>query len=141
MTPKTRIKADGFRPINDNVFVTELDSGPHRTAGGILLPDDNMTERGMRSRWGRVWRIGPDVTEIKPGEWVLIEHGRWTTAIEMELPTGTVRVWRIDWPNAVMIASDRDPREHQPTMLPKVHYPQSDRNLVRSKAPFVHRFH
>lgn len=141
MTPKTRIKADNFRPINDNVFVTELDSGPHKTAGGILLPDDNMTDRGIRCRWGQVWCVGPDVTDITPGDWVLIEHGRWTTAIELELPSGVVRMWRVDWPAAVLIACDTDPREHRTTTLPDVHHPQSKHDLVRSKAPFIHRFH
>lgn len=117
MTPKTRIKATGFRPLKDHVFVTDLDSGPHRTAAGILIPDDNMTERGVRPRWARVWCVGPDVSEIAPGEWVLVEHARWTTAIELELPEHTVRMWRIEWPKAVLLAADRDPREYRTTSL------------------------
>lgn len=141
MTPKTRIKADAFRPLRDNVFVTDLDSGPHKTAGGILLPDDNMTERGVHPRWGRVYCVGPEVTEIKAGDWVFVEHARWTNAIELELPDGVVRMWRVDWPNAVLLATDVDPREHQTTSLPEVQYPQSQHDLVRSKAPAILRFH
>lgn len=139
MTPKTRIQAESFRPINDNVFVTELDSGPHKTRGGILIPDDNMSERGVRPRWGRVWAIGPDVQDISPGEWVYVEHARWTTAIEIELPDGVVRVWKIDWPDAVLMASDVDPSENAVTVLPDVQYVQSTENNVRSKAPAIIR--
>jgi co-chaperonin GroES (HSP10) len=108
-----RIIAESFRPTKDNVFVSDLDHGMQVTRAGIIIPDDDMAERGIRPRWGKVWRIGPEVTEITPGEWVLIEHGRWTTGIEMELATETVRVWRIEWPKAVLAASDTDPREHR----------------------------
>ena len=117
MQSKHRIIAEDFHPIRDNVFVTDLDSGPHRTPHGILIPDDNMTERGVRPRWAKVWRIGPDVTEIKPGEWILIEHARWTTGIDLELPDQIVRVWRIEWPTSVLVATDSDPREYVPTSL------------------------
>ena len=140
MTPKNRIKADGFRPLKDNVFVTDLDRGPHQTAGGILLPDDNMSERGIHPRWGRVYCVGPDVTDVVPGEWVCVEHGRWTNEIELELPDGVVRMWRVEWPAGVMLATDHDPRE-TPVSLPQVNYPQSDRDYIRSKSPFIHRFH
>jgi co-chaperonin GroES (HSP10) len=117
MTPQTRIQADGFRPLKDNVFVTDLDSGPHKTAAGLLIPDDNMTTRGVRPRWARVWCVGPEVTEVRSGDWVLIEHARWTTAFELELPGKTVRLWRVEWPKSVLLAADDDPREFQPTSL------------------------
>jgi co-chaperonin GroES (HSP10) len=117
MIPKTRIKATAFHPLKDNVFVTDLDSGPRKSLHGILIPDDNMTDRGIRSRWGRVWCVGPDVTDIVPGEWVLVEHGRWTTAIEFDFPDHAILVWRIEYPKAVLLAADYDPREFHSTTL------------------------
>jgi len=135
----TRIKADGFHPLKKNVFVTDLDSGPHQTAGGILLPDDNMTNRGVHPRWARVWCVGPEITEVAPGDWVYIEHARWTTAIQFDLPDGVVRAWRIDWPDAVMLAASSDPSENQTVDLPGVSYPQSKHANIRSKAPAIHR--
>lgn len=113
-----RIKAEKFTPIKKAVFVTDLDRGPHRTAGGILLPDDDMTERGIRPRWGRVWAVGPEVDDLVPGDWVYVEHGRWTLGIDFELPDGTVRVWRVEYPESVLIAADHDPREFQTTAMP-----------------------
>lgn len=110
MAAKHFIKADGFRPLRDNVFVTDLESGPSITHGGILIPDDNMTDRGVRPRWGKVWAVGPDVTEVSVGEWVLVKHGRWTQGIEMTLAGEKNLIWRIEFPDAVLIVSDADPR-------------------------------
>jgi hypothetical protein len=105
-----RIQADSFKPLKKNVFVTDLDRGPRLTAKGIIIPDDNMKESGIRPRWGRVYAVGPDINDLQPGEWVFVEHGRWTTGIDLALPTGTIRVWKIDYPDAVLLASDHDPR-------------------------------
>lgn len=115
----THITADAFHPLKENVFVDELDRGVHLTHGGIIIPDDNMTDRGIHPRWARVWAIGPDVQGIEVGEWLLIEHGRWTTGIDMRLPSGLVRVWRIEWPKAVILASDTDPRANFSVSMPK----------------------
>jgi co-chaperonin GroES (HSP10) len=106
-----RIKAESFTPLKNNVFVTALDSGERRSAGGIIIPDDNMKERGIRPRWGMIYAVGPDVDDLQPGDWVYVEHGRWTNGIDFDLPDGVVRVWRVDYPKAVLLASDIDPRD------------------------------
>ncbi len=117
MQPKDRIIAKSFRPIHDQVFVTNLESGPLKTSSGIIIPDDNMTERGIRPRWCKVYAVGPKVTDLVPGEWVLVEHARWTNAIEMEFPEGTIRMWRIDYPASVLIACDHNPVSSVETTL------------------------
>ncbi|CAM6053367.1 unnamed protein product [Sphagnum tenellum] len=108
MSAKHRIIADAFTPLRDNVFVTDLEYGP-RLSRGIIIPDDNMTDRGVRDRWARVWAIGPEVTDLAVGEWVLIKHGRWTIGMDMNLGGVTTEVWRIEYPDAVMLVSDTDP--------------------------------
>jgi hypothetical protein len=105
-----RIKAETFTPLKNNVFVSELDHGPRLTAKGIIIPDDNMKDSGIRPRWGKVFAIGPEVDDLSIGEWVYVEHGRWTNGIDLELPSGTVRVWRIEYPKSVLMASRHDPR-------------------------------
>lgn len=117
MATKTRIKTDGFQPLKGNVFVSDLDHGPSLTRGGLIIPDDNMTERGVRDRWCKVWAIGPDVTEVKVGDWVLVKHGRWTTGIDMEIKGIHHRVWRIEFPDAVLLVTDNDPRTTMPTTM------------------------
>jgi co-chaperonin GroES (HSP10) len=110
MSAKHFITADTFTPIKDNVFVTDLETGPTLTRGGILIPDDNMTDRGIRDRWAKVWAIGPDVQDVEIGEWVLVKHGRWTQGIELVLKGERKTVWRIEFPDAVMLVSGDDPR-------------------------------
>ena len=117
MSRLTRIKASSFRPLKNFVFVTEMDEGARLTRGGIIIPDDNGTDRGIHARWARVHLVGPNVTDIQVGDWVLIEHGRWTERMTLELADGDTEVWQIDYPNAVLVVSDTDPREEQRTDL------------------------
>jgi co-chaperonin GroES (HSP10) len=138
---KNTITADAFHPIRDKVFVSDLDSGPRETAAGIIIPDDNMSERGVHPRWGRVWAIGPDVKDIEVGEWVYIEHARWTNSIDLDLPEGLVRIWQVEWPASVMLATAEDPRANQPAQLREVSHPKSSHHIIRSKAPIIKRFH
>jgi hypothetical protein len=104
------IHAESFQPIKNNVFVSDMEHGMQVTARGIIIPDDNMKDRGIHARWGRVYAVGPEVDDLKPGEWVLIEHGRWTNGIDLALPDGTVRVWRIEYPKSALLVSETDPR-------------------------------
>jgi len=108
---KNSIKTNSFKPLRDCVFVCELDQGVKQTKSGIIIPDDNMTGRGVRERWGKVYAVGPEIEDLKVGEWVLLQHGRWTNGIDLELPDGEVRIWRVDYPEAVLLVSQDDPRE------------------------------
>lgn len=91
-------------------MVSDLDHGVKQTAAGIILPDDNMTERGVRDRWAKVFAVGADILDVEVGQWVLLKHGRWTNGMDLDLDSGTTRVWMIDFPEAVLLVSDEDPR-------------------------------
>lgn len=107
-----------FIPHPDKVFVTDIESGPNVTKSGIIIPDDNATNRGIRARWAQVCMIGKNVTDVKVGEWLFIEHGRWSFGLDLEQPNGDIlRVWHVDHPNATMAAADFDPRVNQKTAL------------------------
>lgn len=108
--------AEAFRPLHDKIFVTDLESGPRLTRGGLIIPDDNMKDRGIRPRWARVYSVGPKATGVVPGDWVMIEHGRWTNGFDLSLPTGIIRLWMID-PAAILVASDDDPLQTSRAVL------------------------
>lgn len=76
------IVASNFRPIKKTILVSEIESGM-QYRNGIIIPDDDMKERGIHARWAKVAAIGPDVYDIEVGDWVLVEHGRWGRGIEM----------------------------------------------------------
>jgi len=110
MSAKHFISCNNFRPLHDNVFVTDIEQGPTLSKGGLLLPDDNMTDRGIRDRWARIWAIGPEVIDLNVGEWVLVKHGRWTIGIDMNFKGERMTIWKIDYPEAILLASSEDPR-------------------------------
>lgn len=107
----TLYHAKNFTPHQDKVFVTELESGLRKTKSGILITDDVGKDHGLRPRWGQVWKVGKNVTGVVPGEWLLIEHGRWSLGIDLLTDTDEqIRVWHVDFPEAVIVVNDTDPR-------------------------------
>lgn len=107
------LKAGALKPIRDIVFVTDLDIGARKTNGGIILADDDMKVWGIRDRWAKVHSVGPDVKDLNPGDWILVSHGRWTQGFDIDLDGETIRLWRVEYPDAVMIIADEDPREQR----------------------------
>lgn len=94
-----------IRAIHDHVLVTDMEFGDLRTSSGIILRSDNGTSRGVHPRWGKVYAVGPEQTDVKVGQWVLVEHGRWTRGHEIE--EGKI-LRRID-NEAMMLVSDVEP--------------------------------
>lgn len=95
-------------PLRDNVLVAEMDFGFEKTKTGIILTSDNGKTQGIHPRWGRVWAVGPEQKDIKAGEWVCVEHGRWTRTIEYD-DNGEVIELRMVDVNAIMMTSDEKP--------------------------------
>jgi co-chaperonin GroES (HSP10) len=96
-------------PIRDHVLVSDMEFGEQVTASGIVIKSDNGKSSGVKPRWGRVWAIGPEQTEVKVGEWIMIEHGRWTRTIEVEQENGTTLELRRVETAAIMMSSDERP--------------------------------
>jgi co-chaperonin GroES (HSP10) len=104
-----KINKAQLKPLRDHVIVTEM-SFKERIVGNIILPNDDGKSSGIRPRWAQVYAVGPEQTTIKPGDYVLVEHGRWTRAINVEDETGTHALRRVD-PNGLMMVSDYLPQD------------------------------
>lgn len=101
-------KISKLMPLYDHIIVDEMNFKARTLASGIqLLGDDGKTD-GIRPRWCQVFAVGPDQHDIKVGQWVLVEHGRWTRGIEVELEGVHRTLRRIDT-NATMLVSDEEP--------------------------------
>lgn len=100
-------------PIKDRVFFTDMEFGEETTKGGIVLQSDNGKGGGVKPRWGRVWAVGPDQTDVKVGEWILIEHGRWTRTFEYENNDGTITNLQVADNKGIMLVSDVKPEGAQ----------------------------
>ena len=75
------------RPIHDRVIVRQMNFDEMVTKGGIILPSDDGKSHGVNPRWGKVYAKGHENRdEFEVGDWVLVEHGRWTRGFNMQLP-------------------------------------------------------
>lgn len=102
-----KVKAVGDCVLASMVKVT----GGHRVlASGILLADKDMTESGIRPRWFKVESVGPNVTFVKEGQFVYVEHGRWSNEIKIQQGNGneSTSVWLLDNEKCLLV-SDTDP--------------------------------
>ena len=100
---------DVVTPLHDKLLVTNIESGAVLTKAGIIIPDDNGKEHGIRSRWAEVYAVGRDITDIAVGEWVLISHGRWSRGVDIRGVDGKITVRQVDYPDAVLLVADRRP--------------------------------
>ena len=104
----TRVKGS-VRPIRNRVIVNKMEFGEQTTSGGIILASDDGKDQGLKPRWGCVVSKGNENTDpYEIGDWILVEHGRWTRGFEVEMNDGTVDTMRtvesesvIGWQNEV----------------------------------------
>jgi co-chaperonin GroES (HSP10) len=96
-------------PLGNKIFVTDLEFGEQKTTSGIIIPGDDGKIEGIKPRWARVWAVGPNQKDVVVGEWILIEHGRWTRKIEIEMDDGDIiRIHSVD-PECILMSSDDRP--------------------------------
>jgi len=103
-----RIDQKQLRPLGASVIVSDMVFDSRITSGGIYLPNDNGKSLGIRPRWGKVYAVGPDQQDIQVGDWICVEHGRWTRGIDVEDESGKITLRRVD-PKDVMMMSDEKP--------------------------------
>jgi len=98
-------------PIGNRVIVSDMYFGEQKTAGGLIIRDDNGTSRGIYPRWGKVHSKGPDNTEeYNVGDWILIEHGRWTRGVKIDEGNGETTLRMIE-AESVLAYSDEKPED------------------------------
>ena len=73
-----------IKALKDNVIVSDMEFDTRITQSGLILPNDNGTTLGIRPRWGRVYAVGKDQTDVQVGQWILVAHGRWTRGLDIE---------------------------------------------------------
>ena len=84
MTTAYDIKHIKIRALNSDVIVTDMDFGEQVTSSGIVVQSDDGKSHGVKPRWGNVYKVGPNQTDVAPGQWILVEHGRWTRKVKID---------------------------------------------------------
>lgn len=95
-----------IKALPDVVLVHNMEYGENRLATGIIVPDDNGVERGIRPRWGTVYSVGKNIEDIKAGDKILVAHGRWSRGIKIKEANGDTTVIRRVDPNDILLVRD-----------------------------------
>ena len=101
-------------PLRDKIFGEILDVGEITTKAGIILQSD--VGKKSRPRWFKVEAVGPDATEVKNGDYALVDTGRWSTLLK-RLSDG-VELRDIEYKGILAVADkDNMPSELQQLLL------------------------
>jgi co-chaperonin GroES (HSP10) len=99
-----------IKPLNDNILVADMNFEEMKTASGIIIQSDDGKAHGVKPRWCRVWAVGPDQKEVKVGEWILVEHGRWTRGVTVQEDGKEFVIRRVE-NVSVMLRADEKPAD------------------------------
>lgn len=103
-------KIKKLRAKHDEVIVRDMEFSERQLSSGILLINDNYKSEGIRPRWGQVFAVGPKQNQYKPGQWILVSHGRWTRGAKVEIDGEEITIRRVDL-DEVLLVSDRKPQD------------------------------
>lgn len=104
MSTSAKYHAKKLTPLNSRILVKGMEFHERLTRGGILLPGDDKTTAGIRPRWAEVVAVGPDQCDVEVGEYVLVEHGRWTRGIQISVAEEDMVLRMID-ENSILLVS------------------------------------
>ena len=99
-------------PLKKRVLVSKMHFGEIKTAGGIILIDDDGSQAGIHPRWAEVYAIGNKQEDVTVGQWVLIAHGRWSRALKVKKEGVELDVRMID-ESDILLVSDEEPEENK----------------------------
>lgn len=101
------------RAIGNRVLVTDMYFGEQKTASGIVIGNDDGKTRGIYPRWGKVFSKGPENNDpYEVGNWILVEHGRWTRSLLFENDGEEIEVRMVE-AESVLAISDEKPESVQ----------------------------
>ena len=97
------------RALSKDILVVDMDMGDMTTSGGIVIQSDNGKAHGVKPRWAKVYKVGSEVDiDVKVGQWVLIEHGRWTRKIKIDDGASVKEIQKVEV-KAVLAVTDERP--------------------------------
>jgi co-chaperonin GroES (HSP10) len=101
-------KKINVRPLSKDLLVINMDMGEQTTAAGIVIASDNGKAHGVKPRWAEVYKVGEKCElNVKPGQWVLIEHGRWTRKIKIDDGNGEKEFQKVETKSIIAVTDQR----------------------------------
>ena len=107
------IKASNIKAIGNRVLVSDMHFGEQTTKSGLIISSDDGKTRGIYPRWAKVFDKGPDNTDdYQIGDWILVEHGRWTRGISLDLNDTEIEIRMVE-AESVLAYSKEKPNDLQ----------------------------
>lgn len=103
-------KIKSLKPLRNHILVREMNFSGRQLSSGIILLGDDGTSNGIRPRWCQIYAVGPEQQDVNVGQWILVEHGRWTRGVEVEINGEEFTLRRIDV-DAMLMVSDEEPQD------------------------------
>lgn len=111
MTTQFETRHIKVRPLSRDILVHNMHMGEQVTASGIIVKSDDGKTHGVKPRWAEVYKVGSECDlGVKVGEWILIEHGRWTRKIKIHDGVSEKEIQKVEV-TAVMAVSDARPND------------------------------
>ena len=99
-------------PLKKRVLVSDMHFGETKSAGGIILVDDDGSQSGIHPRWAKVYAIGNQQEDVKIGQWVMVSHGRWSRALKVKKDNVELEVRMID-EDDILLVSEEEPEQNR----------------------------
>jgi hypothetical protein len=102
--------------LPNTMYVEKIEYGERKTKGGLVLMKEQMDYEGRfaRPRWAKVRYKAENITNIEVGDWILINHGHWSTSMLMEIKGKEEKLWYISpksYKEGVMAVSKEMPEQ------------------------------
>jgi co-chaperonin GroES (HSP10) len=96
------------RALPHDILVVDMDMGEMKTSSGLIIQSDNGKSHGVKPRWAKVYKVGDQVKEdIRIGQWILIEHGRWTRKITIDDGEGVKEFQKVEVKSILAVADEK----------------------------------
>lgn len=98
----TKIKA-----MRDKILALMIDDpdAEIKTKGGLIIKQNDGDVGSIRPRWFQVYSLGEDIDWLKEGQYVLVDHGRWSRGVTLDKD---IKIYLLDNKDCLMV-SDEDP--------------------------------
>lgn len=96
------------RALPKDILVIGMDMGEQVTSSGLIIQSDDGKAHGVKPRWAQVYKVGSDCgIDVKEGQWILIEHGRWTRKIKIDDGEGEKEFQKVEVKSIVAVSDEK----------------------------------
>ena len=95
-------------PLPRDILVCDMDMGEQVTQSGIIIKSDDGKAHGVKPRWAKVYKKGSSCDlDVEVGQWILIEHGRWTRKIKIDDGESVKEVQKIEVASVLAVSEEK----------------------------------